>query len=59
MVGEEDVATTPDKSERIAAGSAAPRLVRIPRAGHSSSVEEPAAVIAAMEEFLGALPRIG
>jgi pimeloyl-ACP methyl ester carboxylesterase len=59
IVGEEDVATTPEKSERIVAGIRGARLVRIPRAGHSSSVEEPAAVIAAMEEFLGALPRIG
>jgi pimeloyl-ACP methyl ester carboxylesterase len=59
LVGEEDVATTPDKAERIAAAIPGARLVRIPRAGHSSSVEEPAAVTAAIEEFLGALPRPG
>lgn len=58
MVGEEDVATPPDKAERIAAAIAGARLVRIPRAGHSAPVEEPAAVTAAIGEFLGALPRI-
>lgn len=52
LVGEEDVATTPEKAERMAAGIAGARLVRLPRAGHSSTVEEPAAVIAAVEEFL-------
>lgn len=56
MVGEEDVATTPEKAERVAAGIRNARLVRIPRAGHSSSVEEPAAVTAAIESFLSALP---
>jgi pimeloyl-ACP methyl ester carboxylesterase len=29
------------------------RLVRVPRAGHSSTIEEPAAVNAAIETFLG------
>lgn len=57
IVGEEDVATVPAKAERIAAAIAGARLARIPRAGHSSSVEEPAAVTAAIEGFLGALPR--
>jgi pimeloyl-ACP methyl ester carboxylesterase len=58
IVGEEDVATTPEKAERIVAAISGAKLVRIPRAGHSSSVEEPAAVTAAIEEFLGALPQI-
>jgi pimeloyl-ACP methyl ester carboxylesterase len=52
LVGEEDVATTPEKAERMAAGIPGARLVRLPRAGHSSTVEEPAAVIAAVEDFL-------
>ena len=55
LVGEEDVATVPAKAERIAAGIAGARLVRIPRAGHSSPVEEPAAVTAALRGFLESL----
>lgn len=55
LVGEEDVATPPAKAERIASAIAGSRVVRIPRAGHSSTVEEPAAVTAAIESFLLAL----
>lgn len=55
VVGEEDVATTPAKAERLASAIQGARLVRIPRAGHSSTVEEPAAVTAALEEFLASL----
>lgn len=55
LVGEEDVATPPEKAERLAAGIPGARLVRVPRAGHSSTVEEPAAVLAAVEEFLAKL----
>ena len=52
MVGEEDVATVPAKAERIAAGIRGARLARIPRAGHSSPVEQPEAVTAALRAFL-------
>lgn len=52
LVGEEDVATVPAKSERICALIAGAELVRIPGAGHSSSVEQPAAVTAALDAFL-------
>ena len=52
-VGEEDVATPLVKAQRIAASIRGSRLITIPRAGHSSSVEEPAAVTAALEGFLG------
>jgi pimeloyl-ACP methyl ester carboxylesterase len=52
VVGDEDVATVPDKARRIAAGIAGSRLVVIPGAGHSSTVEQPAAVTAAIEGFL-------
>jgi 3-oxoadipate enol-lactonase len=55
LVGEEDVATVPAKAERIHQAIAGSRLVRIPRAGHSSTVEEPEAVTAAIREFLGGL----
>jgi pimeloyl-ACP methyl ester carboxylesterase len=52
MVGDEDVATPRAKSERLVAGLKNARLVTIPRAGHSSSVEEPVAVSGALAEFL-------
>ena len=55
VVGEEDVATVPAKAERIAAGIRGARLVRIPRAGHSSPVEEPAAVTGLLQEFLSSV----
>jgi 3-oxoadipate enol-lactonase len=58
LVGDEDVATVPEKAERLAAGIRGAKLVRVPRAGHSSTVEEPAAVTAAVEAFLAALPTI-
>ncbi len=52
IVGEEDTATTPTKAERIAAAIPGARLVRIPRAGHTSTVEQPVLVTAAIELFL-------
>ncbi len=55
LVGEEDVATVPDKSERIEAAVPGARLVRIPGAGHSSSIEQPERVTAAIEGFLKSL----
>jgi 3-oxoadipate enol-lactonase len=57
LVGDEDVATPPAKAARIAQAIAHAELVTIPRAGHSSTVEEPAVVTAAIERFLAALPR--
>ena len=39
VVGDEDVATVPAKAERIHAAIRGSTLVRIPGAGHSSSVE--------------------
>src|SRR5262249_49737778 len=59
VVGEEDMATVPEKSERIAAAIAGARLGRLPRGGHSSTVEEPAAATAAIEDFLATLPPVG
>jgi 3-oxoadipate enol-lactonase len=52
IVGDEDTATTPAKAQQIAAEIRGSRLVTIPRAGHSSTVEEPVAVTAAIETFL-------
>jgi pimeloyl-ACP methyl ester carboxylesterase len=52
MVGEEDVATVPARSEELAAGIAGARLVRIPRAGHMSPIDAPEAVTAELRAFL-------
>ena len=54
LVGDEDVATPLPRAEKIVSAIAGSQLVKIPRAGHSSPVEEPAAVTAAIESFLGA-----
>ncbi|HEX3764010.1 MAG TPA: alpha/beta fold hydrolase, partial [Kofleriaceae bacterium] len=55
LVGDEDVATPLDRAERIAGAIAGAKLMRIPRAGHSSPVEEPEAVTAAIDQFLHSL----
>ncbi|WP_299353282.1 alpha/beta fold hydrolase [uncultured Shimia sp.] len=55
VVGDEDVATVPAKSERMKAAIPGAHMVMIPRAGHSSTIEEPEAVNAAIETFLAAL----
>jgi pimeloyl-ACP methyl ester carboxylesterase len=52
IVGDQDVATVPAKAERIRARIRGSKLVIIPGAGHSSTIEEPEAVNAAIEEFL-------
>lgn len=56
LVGTEDVATPLLKAQRIVAGITGASLIEIPRAGHSSTVEEPKAVNAAIEGFLSGLP---
>ncbi len=55
IVGDQDVATVPEKSRRMHERIPDSRLVIIPGAGHTSTVEEPEAVTAAIEEFLGSL----
>ncbi|MEJ7601769.1 MAG: alpha/beta fold hydrolase [Kofleriaceae bacterium] len=55
VVGTEDVATPLAKAERIASAIGGARIVQITGAGHSSTVEQPAAVTAAIESFLLAL----
>jgi 3-oxoadipate enol-lactonase len=54
MVGDEDVATVPAKAERIREAIPGARLVIIPGAGHTASVEQPDFVNATMAEFLAA-----
>jgi pimeloyl-ACP methyl ester carboxylesterase len=52
-VGEEDVATVPARAERLHAAIAGSVLARIPRAGHSSTIENPGEVNRLLAEFLG------
>ena len=52
ITGEEDTAQPPRNSESLIAGIRGARLVTIPGAGHSSALEQPEAVIAAMQELL-------
>lgn len=51
IVGSEDVATPPAKSERMHAVIPGSTYVKLPRGGHSSTIEEPAAVVEAMRDF--------
>ena len=52
MVGEEDVATVPAKAERLHAAIAGSKLVKLPRGGHTSTVEEPELVNPVLSSFL-------
>jgi 3-oxoadipate enol-lactonase len=56
IVGAADTATPVDKARRIHERIGGSRLVVIPDAGHTVTVEEPAAVNAAVREFLDGLP---
>jgi pimeloyl-ACP methyl ester carboxylesterase len=51
LVGSEDVATPLPKAERMHDAIKDSKLVVIPRAGHSSTIEEPAAVNEALDGF--------
>ena len=57
VVGDQDKATVPEKSRRIHARIPGSRLVVIPGAGHSSSVEEPEAVNSALRSFLDSVSK--
>ena len=52
ITGEDDTAQPARNSEQIAAGIRGAKLVRIPACGHSSSLEQPEAVTAAMREIM-------
>jgi pimeloyl-ACP methyl ester carboxylesterase len=56
MVGDSDVATVRSKAERIQAKIPTSRLVIIPRAGHSSPIEEPEFVNQQIRDFLVNVP---
>ncbi len=52
IVGADDAATPPPKSQRIADRVVGARLVQIPDCGHSSALEQPEAITALLAEFL-------
>lgn len=52
IVGDEDVATKPEKAKFIQMGIKGSNLHMIPGAGHSSSIEKPAEVNRLIEDFL-------
>jgi pimeloyl-ACP methyl ester carboxylesterase len=52
IVGDQDVATEPKKSHRMNEKISDSKLVIVPGAGHSSTIEEPEVVNAAIMEFL-------
>ncbi|HEY8208447.1 MAG TPA: alpha/beta fold hydrolase [Myxococcaceae bacterium] len=55
-VGEQDAITPPAKAQELAKLLQGSKLVEIPRAGHLSNLEQPAAFNAAAEAFLSSLP---
>ncbi|MBL8481899.1 MAG: alpha/beta fold hydrolase [Rhodocyclaceae bacterium] len=55
VVGDQDVATRPDKARALNAAIRGSKLVQIEGAGHSATIEEPRAVNAAIEQFLAGL----
>ena len=52
VVGDQDVALPPENSERLHKGVSGSKLVIIPGAGHTSTVEEPQAVNSTLLTFL-------
>lgn len=56
-VGDEDTATVPEKSERIAARINGAKLTIIPNAGHSSTIEQPDFVSDIIETFIDEIER--
>lgn len=57
VVGEEDALTGPDEARAMASALPAARLEIIPRAGHLSPMERPAAFNAILGDWLASLPR--
>lgn len=52
LVGDSDELTPPEAAREIAAGIAGSRFVEVPRCGHVSTLEQPAAVTRALIEWL-------
>jgi 3-oxoadipate enol-lactonase len=57
IAGEEDTAQPPRNSESLAVSIRGARFITVPGAGHSSSLEQPEAVIAAMRELFQSAER--
>lgn len=55
VVGLDDVATPVAKADTIVAGIAGATLKKVPDCGHSSTVEQPAALADLLEEFIGSV----
>ena len=55
MSGEEDVAVTPARSRKLLALQPGMRFVSIPKAGHTSSIENPEAITAALVDHFQSL----
>jgi pimeloyl-ACP methyl ester carboxylesterase len=51
LSGEEDVAVRPERSRRTAERIPGARFLLVPGAGHTSSLEQPEAITAALREF--------
>ncbi|MVN77590.1 alpha/beta fold hydrolase [Hymenobacter sp. HMF4947] len=54
VVGADDAVTPPDQAEELAAAIAGARLVVVPECGHSTTLEQPAAVNQALVDWLRA-----
>jgi pimeloyl-ACP methyl ester carboxylesterase len=52
LVGAEDSATPPEKAAALQRGIAGARMIVVPAAGHTSTLENPGVVTAAIAEFL-------
>ncbi len=57
VVGADDRATPPAHAQRIAAGIPGAAMAIVPDCGHSSTLEQPAAITGLLSEFLGATDR--
>jgi pimeloyl-ACP methyl ester carboxylesterase len=57
LVGAEDSATPPEKAAALQRGIAGARMIVVPAAGHTSTLENPGFVTAAIAEFLEACER--
>jgi len=55
LVGEEDVATTPEMAELLRARIKGSQLVRLPHVGHMSNLEQPELVSRMLFKFLNQL----
>jgi len=55
LAGAEDSGAPPEVMRAMAAATPGARYVEVPAAGHLSAIEQPAAVAAALEAFIGAL----